>query len=139
MTVYPRIPDPPDQGDLPADHYGRLLLQFVMVTDVTVTLSLSQLELAEYAAARVVGLPFDPATADHVRREIDRARSLISGAIRRARQLQSPAATIAGEVTPDKPNLGPMARLQDAPIVRPPSGGYAEIVAPDRKYDNVQF
>lgn len=140
MTAFPQLPEPPTGDGLPADLYGQSLLMFVMAHDVTATLTLPQLELAEYAAARVAGLPYDAATADRVRASIDRARSLISGAIRRARLLQDAPVALPSGVALDKPNLGPMAPIKDAPIVRPPSGGYADIVAPvDRRYDNVQF
>lgn len=124
---------------MPADLYGQALLRYVMETDVTATLTLEQLELADYAGARVAGLPYDAPTADRVRACIDRARMLISGAIRRGRAQDAPdAPALPAGVAPSKPNLGPMAPLLDAPIIRPPSGGYAD--APGaRKYDNVQF
>lgn len=97
--------------------FGVRVLIFVLVHRVTATLTDTELELADHVYPFAIARPDIDA---HIVDQLSDVRHQILSALRVRRAIEAPIVTVPA--TPDtKPNIGPMARLQDAPIVRPPS------------------
>lgn len=111
-TLAPRAP-----GE-PATYYGARALRFLLAHGVTATLDDETLELATYAAGRACSARnVDPAALA----QCNELRHQIAAALKGRRQ----DATQAAQEAPrrdDRPNEGPMARLQPAPRTQPPGG-----------------
>lgn len=131
-----RLPNPPDRADSePAGVYGlRVFVWIVAHDNLTATCSDDQLSLAAYAA---VGASAAPGYSECVYARLSAARHAIAAAQRRrdAYAAGVQRAGVSGTPTPDsdRPNAGPMAPLQDRPIVRPPNPGHARtpVLEPD--------
>lgn len=103
--------------------YGARVLQFLLACSVTATLSDEDLELADHVAVSAVAArDVSPLALRH----ISETRHVIAQ-ILRGRRAQADIATAARATWQDKPNIGPMAPLEDAPIVRPPAPAHARV------------
>jgi hypothetical protein len=100
--------------------------------EVYVTVETEDLERALMASTLAVAAP----TSDAVRARIVGVRRELYAEIGR-RALAPAAVEMAGGVTPERPNIGPMAPLAEMPIVRPPAPSYA--IAADRRRDDIPF
>lgn len=79
-----RLPEPlPQPADQTVEQYALSLFRFVLATDVTATLSDTQLELAGYAGAYAATIY---ETVPPVRESVSKARHLIARAIARRTQ-----------------------------------------------------
>ena len=113
-------------GESIVDHGARVLV-FLLATDCTATLSDLELERAEIAAkyaivARGISVP----AADR----ISDCRHLIALILKGRKPAPAPMGP-ASSCRDDRPNTGPMARLQDRPITRLP--------APDHAIPEIRF
>lgn len=134
--TYRPLPHPPALDlDQTVVQRGLAILAFVIETGVTATITDLDLERADHAGSFASGAPgMAPIAYDRV----SHARRLIADAVRtRAKLYTATEARMAGGVAPHKPDLGPMAPLLDRPIVRPPSGDYAD--HDFARVDRVQF
>jgi hypothetical protein len=128
MIAYRPLPLPPaPSGDVTVSGYGLQLLAFLMSERCTATCTDDQLELADHAAAIAVrgAGTYAPTMFD----QVSDVRHLIASTLR-ARALPDQGAPPLVGTPAERPNTGPMAPLQDAPIVRPPAPSYARPVAP---------
>lgn len=118
--IYPRIPDLPVPSPAETVHqYGLRLFAYVLAEDTVGAMADDAVELALHASTAILSGTYD----DSVRAHITAARRYLADTIERRRKAAAaPPAGPAGGLTPDRPNLGPMAPLIDAPIARPPSG-----------------
>lgn len=117
---FPRLPEPPmPQPDQTVQQYGLSLLRFLQDTRVTATLDDDQLQTAAHVGSTAVRFRFEsPAVYDQLA-DLER---LIHTAIRLRASLQpAEPVQLAGGTTPHRPDVGPMAPLQDRPIARPPT------------------
>jgi hypothetical protein len=127
-AAYRPLPLPPaPSSDITVTGYGLQLLTFLLAERCTATMSDDQLELADHAAAIAVrgAGTYAPTMFD----QVSDARHLIASTLR-ARATLEPGAPVLIGTPADRPNTGPMAPLQDVPIVRPPAPSYARPVAP---------
>ena len=116
-------PDNPTPGET-LQAYALRLLGFVLNTGVTATLSDRQLELADH------GYPFAIANPDLLpttREQLTTTRHQIIAALAYRRSLTSVPATAPAPQPPDRPNLGPMARLTPTPRPQPPQPVAADL------------
>ena len=136
MTAFQPLPVPPPPAtDQTVLQRGLSILAFVMAHGVTATIDDVDLERADHAGSFAsAGRDFAPATYDR----ISDARNLIRRAITTRAADGPQGATLPGGTAPHKPDLGPMAPLQDRPITRPPSGDYVD-VDDYARIDRVQF
>lgn len=137
--MYLQLPKPPTATDTDtAATYGDRLFVFILETGVTATLDDRQLALAEYAGARA------SSTAGYLVCTYDRLSAVrrdISAAIRGRATAAAPADATTAAAPAERPNLGPMAPLTPAPIVRPPSGTAARYSPAERQAvaDSIPF
>lgn len=126
--TFPRIPDPPVRDpDVPIALYGQRLIVWLLGPGTCTTLDMVQLELVQHALTGLAGAPM----VDRARERLTELSREVSERLAYRTRLERQTGTgPAGGTTPDRPNLGPMARLQDAPIVQPPSGTYATVGRP---------
>lgn len=117
-------PDPPQAGDTVVI-YGSRVLSFLLREGVYATVSTEALQLAEHAAVYAVAHhDVLPSIVD----KISAVRHIIAQTLRVRLQDAAMDATLAiGSPVDTRPNNGPMAKLQDAPLVKPPAPSYAEI------------
>lgn len=129
-TTYPRLPEPPAQVDgEPAEYYGARLIAWCLATDTTATLSDAQLERAHYACTdalarrAVLGEQSTPACVYDRFETLRRTLYAVLEARATERAAHAPDVPVP-PVHVDRPNLGPMARLQPIVSPRPPAGAY---------------
>lgn len=111
----------PDPLDTPLTYGGRLFA-FVVATEVTATLDTADLELALHTSQ----LPLSSDTTLAVLERVARTRALIFGALR-GRQAEAARTAVAVAQLFGGENEGPMAPLEPAPVLHPPSGVKVEI------------
>lgn len=116
--------DPPADTESRAQ-YGQRLVLHVMQTSETGGLSDDDLELALSQSTTFYTRGLDAVVVA----ALQRTRALICLVLAaRAKDAVPVLSTVqAPAVEPSQPNEGPMARLRDAPIVRPPAGSLATI------------
>lgn len=134
----PQAPEPDPADD--AGRYGLRLFAFLIASDgCTAVLSDEQLSLAEHAGARASGMP---GLATRAYDRMSQVRHTIAATIAyRASLAPVEPVTLPPGSPADKPNLGPMAPLVDAPIVRPPSSEAIRLDPADRRKvsDSIAF
>lgn len=119
VPEYPPIQDPPGQqpGEPRAHYAGRLFAWLMTEHGNTATMTDADLELAAYGA-RIATDARDRLPAYYDR--IADAERILAGAIRRRRALAAELETAPPAPGPDdRPNAGPMARLEPGPDVNP--------------------
>ena len=118
----------PRAADEPAAYYGARVLRFLIATSCTATLDDDALTLANYAAGHTVAArnvdPAALAACNELRHTIH--------AVLRAREADRAAtraqlAALTHTPADDRPNEGPMARLQPAPRTQPPGGQHVAL------------
>lgn len=121
---FPTLPTvEPRRTDETLQAYGSRVLQFLLATGCTATLSDEDLQLADHIALYAVA---SRDISNIALIKINETRHVIAS-ILRGRQAYRDGAAHVPAASDNKPNEGPMARLQDRPIVRPPSGQKVEI------------
>jgi hypothetical protein len=106
---------------------GADALLYVMAHGHTISIPTAALYFAEKVAIVAIASRHTPAP---VLRDVNKAIDVIAMSIRQRDRLAReamPVAPIPVAVTPERPNEGPMARLQDRPTVRPPSGEKVQV------------
>lgn len=105
---------------------GADALLFVMAYGHTISVPDAALMFAEKIAIVSIARRETPAP---VLRDVNRAIDVIAASLRNRARLGRESAPVpdVNTIEPHKPNNGPMAKLQDAPIARPPSGQKVEI------------
>jgi hypothetical protein len=101
---------------------GARVLQFILATSCTATLTDLDLERADNAAAYAVAAPDPNLTAVAA---ISEVRHAIAQALKYRRSILPACEQYAPPNIAEMPNLGPMAKLEPAPRPMAPSGGRA--------------
>jgi hypothetical protein len=119
-TTYPPLPSPLPRGEHESAYvYGTRLLAFMIQHEVTATLTDSDLELVIHTSLYAT-VPHDLSAV--VLASITKIRHICHGVLkdRRSQRLQTAAQVPA--CTPERPNIGPMARLSPVQPSFPPVG-----------------
>lgn len=114
MRIIPNFPDVTESET--ATERGARALRWILQTGVTVTVADVDLERADVAAGYAVGV----ASAEDIRRRISHVRHAILAELR-IRRAFAKADVAQPSCKVERPNVGPMAPLRPAPIVRPPA------------------
>lgn len=126
VIIHPPLLPPPDcQAGDTAAAYGRALFAHVLTCGYDSTLTDEQIDLALHASAAFLSAPY----SDLVRTRVTDTRRMLSRT--QVRRAVADVVAMPGGVTPDQPNIGPMAPLSPVPTVRPPGGVSLEILTDD--------
>lgn len=121
---YRRIPSLPETGEVETvAQRGARIVRWILETGVTVTLSELDLERADVA----VGYAVARAADEDIRQTLTDTRHAILATLRIRRAVDKAEQAEPVPSCAERPNVGPMAPLQPAPIVRPPAPVEVEI------------
>lgn len=124
MRQHPIVQVPSVAENQTAEQYGYALFRFLLASEGYGYLATEQLELAAYAGAKVSSFRgYTPSVYAHV----SRVRHAIAAIVTARLKERVPAEPAMAPAAIDRPNIGPMARLEPAPIGRPPAGERVEI------------
>jgi hypothetical protein len=102
--------------------YGARIFCFVLAHGYTAALSTEDLELAIHISIIAVATPD---LSDLVRQKYTDARSLCARVVARRHAETAAAKAAVPAVEPNKPNIGPMAKLTPVPVNQPPAPALA--------------